>query len=49
MIIFSAKNYLRKFFLNNDLDENIIIVVNDIKYNNNELSLHKLKHFNKNT
>lgn len=48
IIIFSIKNNLEKFFLNNNLDENITIDINDIRYNNNDLDLYCLKHFDKN-
>lgn len=40
MIVFCRKSYIEKFYLNNNLNENVIIAVNDITYNNNKLSLH---------
>ena len=40
MIILSGKIDLKKFFLHNNLDENVTIAVSDIGYNNDELSLH---------
>lgn len=49
MIIFSRKSYLEKFFFNNDLNKNIIMAINNTRYNNDELSLYQLEHFNKNT
>lgn len=49
MIILSRKNHLQKFFLYNDLDRNIAIVVSNTGYNNNELSFYWLENFDKNT
>ena len=40
MIIFSRKSYLEKFFFNNDLNKNIIMAINNTRYNNDELSLY---------
>lgn len=40
IIILSRKNHLEKFFSYNNLVGNVIIAVNNIKYNNNELSLY---------
>lgn len=48
MIILSRKSHLEKFFLNNNLDENIIIVISNLGYNNNELNFLWLKNFNTN-
>lgn len=40
IIILNKKSYLKKFFFYNNLDRNITIIVNDIKYNNNKLNLY---------
>lgn len=40
MILLSKKSYLKKKFFYNNLNTNITIIVNDIKYNNNKLSLY---------
>lgn len=40
MIILNKKNYLKKIFFYNNLDRNIIIIVNNIKYNNNKLNFY---------
>lgn len=47
--IISRKNHLEKYFLNNNLNENIIMVDSNTRYNNYELSFYWLKNFNKNT
>lgn len=39
IIILNKKNPLKKFFIYNNLDKNISIVISDIKYNNNKLFL----------
>lgn len=49
MIILNKKSYLESFFLYNNLDGNIAMAVNNTGYNNDELSRHCLKHFDKNT
>lgn len=49
MLILGGKNHLEKFFLKNNLEENVILAVSNIGYNNDELSLYWLKHFDKNT
>ena len=49
MIILSGKSHLEKFFLPNDLDGKVATAVSDTGYNNDELSLHWLKHFDKHT
>ena len=49
MIILSRKSHLEKFFLHNDLDGNVIVAISDTGYNNDELSLHWLEDFDKNT
>lgn len=48
MIILNKKSYLKKNFFYNNLDRNIIMIVNNIKYNNNKLNFYQLKYFNKN-
>ncbi len=47
MIILSGKNHLEKFFLQNNLDGKVAMAVSDTGYNNDELSLHWLEHFDK--
>ncbi len=49
MIILSGKSHLEKFFLHNNLYGNITMAVSDTGYNNDELSLHWLEHFDNNT
>lgn len=49
MIILSGKSHLEKLFLHNDLDRNVTVAVSETGYNNDELSLHWLEHFDKNT
>lgn len=49
MIILSGKSHLEKFFLYNDLDGKVAIAVSGTGYNNDELSLHWLEHFDKHT
>lgn len=48
MVILNGKSHLEKFFLNNNLDKNITIVVSDTTYKNNKLSLYWLEYFDKN-
>ena len=47
MIILSGKSHLEKFFLQNDLDRKVAMAFSDTGYNNDELSLHWLEHFDK--
>ena len=49
MIILSGKSHLEKFFLQNDLDGKVAMAVSDTGYDNDELSLHWLEHFDKHT
>ncbi len=49
MIILSGKSHLEKFFLQNDLDGKVAMAISDTGYNNDELSLHWLEHFDKHT
>ena len=49
MIILSRKSHLEKIYLYNNLDGNVAIAISNIGYNNNELSLYWLEHFDKNT
>ena len=40
IVTLSGKSYLKKFFFNNNLNKNIRMAVNDIKYNDNKLSFY---------
>lgn len=47
MLIFNRKQYLEKYFKENNLEDNICLAISDSDYSNDEIKVQWLKHFDK--
>lgn len=47
MLILSGKQYLQKYFKENNLKDNVCLAVSDSGYSNDEIGIQWLEHFDK--